>query len=537
MNTIRAPSRNSNTSSTGSNLSAVKSQDAPKKVKVTANAQMDLSSFSLSSSTLTPPQTNILNNTIFQQPSTHPQRQQQQQQQQQTRPVPTVRIRSSGAVPTTDTINIKSTSSRGESNHTVRISDGGGATTGRVSRSGGGHAVVRRMAPGSVNGNNRKGTIKVQREGSITSSDDGTISEDSVEDHIQLFSGAGARGLHVVNNPPFGPSSSPASRAGSAIGSDISSGPKIASGASTISRSRVVTSTSLETTTTAKPIRIASGAALQLDTSQSRNVTGTAAVSTGSLSTSLSSSTSSSSLSWVSSPPHKYSETDSADSSVNVTSPKQAAEVNRRSGEAARAHRKIADLEISNKSMLQLNDSLESTIRKQTAVIQGLKLRMQSSQFCGDLNLLSSDTSLPLAQEHIWDHTGQSVNNQIQINSEANLDAAVSMHQRTETERQMDRTFRRLCIMIEKMIFEAKQALDQSMKPAGVKVLSSFDMNEKETMEDDADDDNVDGANQSMMTNEDDIEEHYDNDNDNEYTLNNTHLASSLGQEIGAVLP
>jgi len=47
---------------------------------------------------------------------------------------------------------------------------------------------------------------------------------------------------------------------------------------------------------------------------------------------------------------------------------------------------------------------------------------------------------------------------------------------RAESERQADLTFKRLCLSIEQMIFEARQALDQSTRPTGVKVLSSFDM-------------------------------------------------------------
>lgn len=44
-----------------------------------------------------------------------------------------------------------------------------------------------------------------------------------------------------------------------------------------------------------------------------------------------------------------------------------------------------------------------------------------------------------------------------------------------EAERQDDLAFKRLCLSIDLMICEAKQALDQSTK-TGVKVLSSFDM-------------------------------------------------------------
>jgi hypothetical protein len=193
----------------------------------------------------------------------------------------------------------------------------------------------------------------------------------------------------------------------------MSSGPKIASGASTPGRTRVASSASLSapiTVPTAKPMRIAPGAAIRVDSPESlTGAGGSAAGSTGVLSTSVSSSTSSSSLSWVSSPPQKQSgsagDRDSNGSIVQPSSPTAAtsanpfsppshtsstgattpaaiaakqAEESRRTEEAARTRRKIADLEISNTSLLQVNKTLEATIRKQAAEIQELKTRMQS---------------------------------------------------------------------------------------------------------------------------------------------------------------
>ncbi|KAG0240136.1 hypothetical protein B0O80DRAFT_180503 [Mortierella sp. GBAus27b] len=526
MNTVRTPSRNSNTSSSSSTLTA-KSQNAPpKKAKVLA--QMDYSSLPFTGNNLPATRTSILSSTVYQQPSPS-------QQKHPAPPAPTIKVRSSSSVPTTNTI--KATQ-RGDASH-VRISNGGAISSGGTSGStGGGHAAVRRIAAGSGTISRSNSTIKVRSEGSVTSSDDGTVSEDSVEDHIQLFSGIGAGGLLV--NSLFGASSTASSRAGSAIGSTMSSGPKIASGASTPGRTRVASSASLSapiTVPTAKPMRIAPGAAIRVDSPESlTGAGGSAAGSTGVLSTSVSSSTSSSSLSWVSSPPQKQSggagDRDSNGSIAQPSSPTAAtstapfsspshtsntgattpaavaakqAEESRRTEEAARTRRKIQDLEISNTSLLQVNKTLETTIRKQAAEIQELKTRMQSSQFGGDLSILSSDVSTPLAQENGSDPSNQ-------INGDANPETAGIIHEMTETERQADITFRRLCMTIEQLIFEAKQALDQSMKPAGVKVLSSFDMFEKE----DADDD-MDIADQSMVTNEDDIDGHFDDsDNDND---------------------
>lgn len=62
------------------------------------------------------------------------------------------------------------------------------------------------------------------------------------------------------------------------------------------------------------------------------------------------------------------------------------------------------------------------------------------------------------------------------MNGTTSPEAAVIIHELTESERQADMTFKRLCLTIDQMLYEAKQALDQSTKPSGVKVLSSFDI-------------------------------------------------------------
>lgn len=98
-------------------------------------------------------------------------------------------------------------------------------------------------------------------------------------------------------------------------------------------------------------------------------------------------------------------------------------------------------------------------------------MRMQSAQFGGELVGFSA-TDLALAQ---------SVN-------------AVEL---TEAERQDDLVFKRLCFSIDLMICEAKQALDQSTK-TGVKVLSSFDMYEKEAMADAEDEDDDEDDDESL---------------------------------------
>ncbi|KAF9904352.1 hypothetical protein EC991_002804 [Linnemannia zychae] len=422
---------------------------------------------------------------------------------------------------------------------------------------------------GTVGTGGRRGSAR--REGSVTSSDDGTVSEDSVEDPIQLFSGGG--GLHI-NGLPFGQSS---------LTSRSSSAPKMATSSSVVSAAgsgvgvRARGSSSSTLSTTAKPMRIAAGAAIKVNTnstttaSSSSNTGGTTTFGSASaitipslsvisasssghslsgmvasngggvLSSSLSSSTSSSSLSWVGSPsqrnsngyePRSPSPTSSTPAlssqlqqlqqqqqqslpppptspgsastqnvqrtatiktstsgAASVAAASKLAEENRRQEEAARTRRKIADLEISNTSLLQINQTLEATIRRQTAEMQELKTRMQSAQFGGDLSWMTS------SQDQDSSLMGT-------MTATTTPEAAVMIHELTESERQADMTFKRLCLTIDQMLFEAKQALDQSSKPAGVKVLSSFDMYEKEAMEDDE----LDAADQSIAIDEDDID-------------------------------
>ncbi|KAG9062484.1 hypothetical protein KI688_005399 [Linnemannia hyalina] len=555
-------------------------------------AQMDISSIPLTKPTrLASP--------------SQPQQQQTMQQQQPPRPRPAVKMRSSGSVVTMNSLTGRNkssspvpSSSRGGDMMTatttapiVRNSKGGSVVGGGGSNVG----VVRRIGTGSNStisasagptttggfgvsvgkvtttqtaAGRRGGSVR--REGSVTSSDDGTVSEDSVEDPIQLFSGGGG---HHINGLPFGHSSMAPTRS--------SSGPRIASSSSVVSAAgssvgtRTRGSASSTVSTTPKPMRIAAGAAIKVNTvsstatttlplpSTNSGVTTTTGISSisipslsvisassghslngmsaanggGLLSTSLSSSTSSSSLSWVSSPSHRNSNgyelgSTSPTSSTPIqpppppTSPGVAssqntlqstlirsapiktptsgaasvaaasklAEENRRQEEAARTRRKIADLEISNTSLLQINQTLEATIRKQAAEMQELKMRMQSAQFGGDLSWMTSDKG------------DQDTSLMSTMNGTTSPEAAVIIHELTESERQADMTFKRLCLTIDQMLYEAKQALDQSSKPAGVKVLSSFDMYEKEAMEDAAHEDDLDTADQSIVIDEDEID-------------------------------
>ncbi|KAG0012736.1 hypothetical protein BGZ81_001400, partial [Podila clonocystis] len=352
-----------------------------------------------------------------------------------------------------------------------------------------------------------------------SSSDDGTVSEDSVDD-IQLFSGgqAGVGGINLSSN---GRALALSSASPSGSGANTPRGRTRTTNTTPMNNnSPSITSTSTPSNS-AKPMRIAAGASIKVDPSSlspipsssgptitssmsslsgaglglgSSNNSGTAAA-VGLLSTSISSSTST--TSWTTATPgrghltvdnsapspmpqptHTLSSMQlqgtsgpmpitirsrppngsvvsaagngSVVSSASATaSAAKIAEENRRQEEAARTRRKIADLEISNASLLSINSSLEATNRKQAAEIQELKMRMQSAQFGGELVGFST-TDLALAQ-------------------------SVDAVELTEAERQDDLVFKRLCLSIDQMICEAKQALDQSTK-TGVKVLSSFDM-------------------------------------------------------------
>ncbi|KAF8920882.1 hypothetical protein BGZ58_004300 [Dissophora ornata] len=554
MNTIRAQSRTSNVSTTSNSTHRSHSNTQnvqPRKAKVATMAQMDISSFSPSKSS------NSSNNSHSSSyPSSRSTALNNPVQQQR----PPLKIRSSeSTVSTTSSFRAGNNNNnnihalqRADTGPIIRVSNGAGSVSGGGGGStiGSSNGVARRVGNSSSLSVGGPGQgSRLGREGSITSSDDGTVSEDSTEDHIP-FSGAG--GLLHGNNLPYvgsGGGSFVSSRNGS-LGP--TSGPKIAasiSGSGTIGRARAATSS----TTATKPMRIAAGASMRVDTSstvsatassaQSLNVTagvggGNGGSATGLLSTSLSSSTSSSSLSWVSSPSNKNGTSASVvgrdDSAVSVTSPTSApnnllqppspgqvsgsgqqqqqqqqstaaraakptsqsaaaaaaaklAEENRRVEEAARTRRKIADLELSNDMLLRVNRTLEATNRKQAAEMQELKMRMQSAQFGGDLSL----TQDPIESNQISP-------------AASDPDTAVIIHELTEAERQAAMTFKRVCMTIEQLIYEAKQALDQSTKKAGVKVLSSFDMYEKEVMEDEAEDDDLDAADQSVVLNADD---------------------------------
>ncbi|KAF9947634.1 hypothetical protein BGZ72_010412 [Mortierella alpina] len=352
--------------------------------------------------------------------------------------------------------------------------------------------------------------------GSVTS-DDGTVSEDSdrAADDGQLYSGghsiSGSSNVGV--SVPFGTMG----RQTSATGSIYSTaGPKIATGG----RQRTASSTvgvsnngnsstvgSIATTPAARPVRIAAGASMS--SSQSylgvSSAPGSNAGSViGTSSPNLTSSTSShlgvgnssnnssrmgptvstrngddtgsviSMSSAISTSTNIQQQPVTIRSAKSVSS-RQAEETRRAEEAAKRTRRKVEDLEISNASLLQVNKTLEATIRKQAAEMAELKLRASSAHY-GDLGYTAADLALAQSVEAI---------------------------ELTETERQDDLMFKRMCLNIEQMIYEAKHALDQSTKPTGVKVLSLYDMYEKEVTEDaeEGEDDDTEEGNRSFIQN------------------------------------
>ncbi|KAK3839930.1 MAG: hypothetical protein J3R72DRAFT_173178 [Linnemannia gamsii] len=351
-----------------------------------------------------------------------------------------------------------------------------------------------------------------RQDGGSVTSDDGTISEDSdraTGDEMQLFSG-GQASIGGGINLPFGstPSRHMSSTSVSAVAGSVSvMGSKIAGGSS---RHRTTSSTAGLTNgsgnTQAKPMRMAAGASIKIDPSLSlnnQNALQSSLLSTTTPDSSRAGSTvggtspapliSSASLpTWIGSPSsnaglggslsrsgsigHSRSgDEGSVHSGMSASSSQplqqtgqqhqstirsvksvsgttsatiKQAEDNRRVEDAARTRRKIADLEISNASLLSLNQSLEAAIRKQTSEMQELKIRMQSAQY-GELGVTAADLALAQSVEAI---------------------------ELTEEEKQDNLTFKRLCQSIEQMIYEAKSSLDQCSKPAGVKVLSLHDI-------------------------------------------------------------
>ncbi|KAF9434284.1 hypothetical protein BGZ76_008265 [Entomortierella beljakovae] len=477
MSTSRPSSRNQRTLSNGSSAVATA---VPRRAKVSSVAQMDISSVAFGPKS-----------TMISGPNTT-----------------TSTISSRGPSSTTSYSNTNISNGNGNGNYpsngSVSNGNSNNGTPQRVpslrvrsSNSVTSTASLRNSNGGSSNSSGRK-------DGSVTS-DDGTVSEDSdlARDDMQLFSG-GQGNVGGGINIPFGTSSRPVSGSGCntpKITTSIVSG---SGGSGGLSRHR--SSSSIVGLSgfngTPKPMRIAAGASIKIDSvnglpGHSTSITSSqSSLGISNIGSSTSpnspnngatvpvwSSPSAPSLSRNGSLRHSWGGGgggsvvgDDASSTISASSanPNQStarstknsgsvnnkqAEESRRAGEAARTRRKIQDLEISNNSLLSLNQSLESSNRKLSNEIQELKTRMQSAHL-GELGYTAADLALAQSVEAI---------------------------ELTEEEKNDDMTFKRLCSTIEQMVYEAKHALDQTTKPTGVRVLTLYEMYEKEVEEEEED--------------------------------------------------
>ncbi|KAF9164798.1 hypothetical protein BGX21_004383 [Mortierella sp. AD011] len=349
--------------------------------------------------------------------------------------------------------------------------------------------------------------------GSVTS-DDGTISEDSDLTRDEMLFTGGQANVGGGITLPFGASKRPASIGGPVYGVGIKLGATTVSGGNGLSRHRSsssivgLSSGSIVSGITPKPMRMAAGATIKIDSlnnnpgnyiSSSHSSLGLSSAPGSTVGSQMSPNTtgltssatmpiwstpSSPSLSRNGSFRRSGGGGDDGSSTISVSSTNphyptvrsnknigsaniKQTEESRRNEEAARTRRKIQDLEISNSSLLNLNQSLETTNRKLVAEIQELKTRIQSAH-SGELGYTAADLALARNVEAI---------------------------ELTEEEKNDDLTFKRLCLSIEHLVHEAKQALDQASKPAGVRVLSLYDMYEKEVAEEaeaeEAEEDNI----------------------------------------------
>ncbi|KAF9911939.1 hypothetical protein BX616_010443 [Lobosporangium transversale] len=402
MNTARSPSRNQH----NTNNNSMGSTTTSRRAKVASMAQMDISSIPLTTKPITTRSASLPGSTTAT-PTSNPRGGQfshssgnnngpvigysnKSSNSNNTAPPPrlaSVRVRSSNSVATTASFRSSNGTSNSNSNHT--------------------------------NSNRKDG-------GSVTS-DDGTVSEDSDltrDDILHLLSGGQAGVAGGISLPFDGSSRHSNSTSTSKVGvvgagSGGSTG-RPRTGSSTVGYS----SSSNNGTTGAKPVRMAAGASIKIDSvpSSSQSAVGTSAsgstvgsnpssslhLGVGSLSRSGSirngnhggnnsnnnnnnsytsggggddASSAISVNSTVSTSTHLTTRSNkgniSAAAAANAAANKQA-EDSRRAEEAARTKRKIADLEISNASLLSINQSLETTVRKQASRVQELETRLQS---------------------------------------------------------------------------------------------------------------------------------------------------------------
>ncbi|KAL1935163.1 hypothetical protein VTP01DRAFT_4303 [Rhizomucor pusillus] len=135
----------------------------------------------------------------------------------------------------------------------------------------------------------------------------------------------------------------------------------------------------------------------------------------------------------------------------------------------ARVNRKIADLEISNQSLLAVNAMLEATVRKQASQVAKLKKQISSDpqEVVVAPVLLADATKEQLTDEDDWEK---------------------------------DEAFVRLCRMTEKMIEQGRAALNFEFKGQG-RVLAQYQEQDSSGEEEDEDDDTFSESNNNNNNN------------------------------------
>ncbi|CAO3636576.1 unnamed protein product [Cunninghamella blakesleeana] len=133
----------------------------------------------------------------------------------------------------------------------------------------------------------------------------------------------------------------------------------------------------------------------------------------------------------------------------------------------ARVNRKIADLEISNESLLHINEMLEETLKKQTAEMAKLKKRIKF----GDNGDNNDDANLLLNNELIQPLPSSDL---------------------SEDEWENDKSFQKLCKMMDDLIEQAQSAVKFEYKGAG-RVLSRYNNDNEENENNDHTEDGNNG--------------------------------------------
>ncbi|PHZ13612.1 uncharacterized protein RHIMIDRAFT_291291 [Rhizopus microsporus ATCC 52813] len=120
--------------------------------------------------------------------------------------------------------------------------------------------------------------------------------------------------------------------------------------------------------------------------------------------------------------------------------------------EEARANRKVADLEIENQNLLQLNASLEAKLRQQASRIAELEKKLQQG---------TEAPLTPISDKHVEDE------------DDRDETALLYNKELAEEEAEADKAFHQIRSALEQLIVQAESALIQKSKQSG-KVLQDY---------------------------------------------------------------